>query len=647
MRPMIRRGGSHPALVIALSLLAALAVVPLKSAFNTTLGTDIGFLPAMAAVVVSAWLGGFVPGLAATGASILFEAYFFMGPVGRLEVAVESDRVRLAIFGMIGLLASSLAWLRDRAETTATGARAEADSSRARIELTMRRLTALQGLAAELAAALTRDQITDALMTHGIASLQADGAAVFFVAAGGTDLEAIAWRGYGLSRAQALGVLPISAPAPATDVARTGEPVYIEDPAEHAARYGASFGSRDVSVEPRAVAAVPLDIEGRRFGVLAFTWNAWHDFPPDRRTFIAAMARLGASALERARLSDAESRQVAELGAAIGALGEGIIVTDPDGPVRSMNAAAARLFGGPVDSVDDLLGRLRDGAGRTPGELPAGPTEFQLRDHPNAWVEVVAYPVLGSRDMVPPTSVVVCRDVTAFRQGQALREAFLSLLSHELRTPVTTIYGGSSVLTRTGASISDETRAEILSDIAGEANRLYRLVEDLLVLARFDEGLDLGAEPSLLQHLVPTVVEQERVRWPSIRFAVEVGPDLPAVNADETSVRQVLRNLLSNAAKYSDAGALVDVRVESVPDGVAMRVRDRGAGIDPDEAESLFDPFFRSPKTAKMAGGAGIGLYVSRRLVDAMGGQIRVAAADGGGSEFTVVLPLYQGELSD
>ncbi len=200
---------------------------------------------------------------------------------------------------------------------------------------------------------------------------------------------------------------------------------------------------------------------------------------------------------------------------------------------------------------------------------------------------------------------------------------------------------------RPGAAIDARTRDEILVDIAGESNRLYRLVEDLLVLARFDEGLDLGAEPSLLQHLVPPVVELERARWPAVRFDVEIAPDLPTVSADETSVQQVLRNLLSNAAKYSGVDAVVEVRVAAAPDGVAVRVRDHGPGIDPAEAESLFDPFYRSPSTAKMAGGAGIGLYVSRRLVDAMGGRISASPAVGGGSEFTVLLPVYQGDPGD
>ncbi len=346
-------------------------------------------------------------------------------------------------------------------------------------------------------------------------------------------------------RAEALARLPLDLSTPATDVARIGDPIYLGDPADYVARYGASLAARGVALEPRAIAAVPLDQEGQRFGVLGFSWDHAHDFPPDRRAFIAAIAKAGAGALERARLADREHRRAAELEAVVGAIGEGIIVAEADGSVSSVNGAAIRILGGRVDAMDDLLDRFREADGGAPRELPGDPAEFQLRDRPNVWVEVTAYPVRAAPGVAVPSTVVVCRDVTAFRQGQRLREAFLSLLSHELRTPVTTIYGGSSVLIRPGAAIDARTRDEILADIAGESNRLYRLVEDLLVLARFDEGLDLGAEPSLLQHLVPPVVELERARWPAVRFDVEIAPDLPTVSADETSVQQVLRNLLS------------------------------------------------------------------------------------------------------
>ena len=117
--------------------------------------------------------------------------------------------------------------------------------------------------------------------------------------------------------------------------------------------------------------------------------------------------------------------------------------------------------------------------------------------------------------------------------------------------------------------------------------------------------------------------------------------DLPAVSGDETSIVQVLRNLLSNASKYSGPGATVVVSVEPAQDGVAVRVLDQGPGIDPAEADHLFDAFYRSPATATLAGGAGIGLYVSRRLVDAMGGRIWARPRPGRGSEFAFALPLF------
>ena len=556
--------------------------------------------------------------------------------------------MQLLLFGMVGLLTSALAWLRDRAQDESLRAQAEARIAKERTELVVRRVSALQGLAAELTGALTREHITEALLTHGIASLQADGAAIFVIGAGGEELEAIASRGYAPDREQALAHVPLDLPTPATDVARTGEPVYIEDPAEYQARYGASLTSRGIAVQPRSVAAVPLDLEGRRFGVLGFTWDFAATSSP--RTGGASSPqspgsgplRSNARASRSARSATPRSWRPSSAPSARASSSSSRTVRCDRG-----TRPRARLLGGRVESLADLLGRLRDAGGNAPRELPAGPTEFQLRDRRGASVEIAAYPVAQPGGPIRPTTVIVCRDMTAFRQGQGLRQAFLSLLSHELRTPVTTIYGGSSVLTRPGVSIREETRTEILGDIASEANRLYRLVEDLLVLAHFDEGLDLGGEPNLLQRLVPTVVAQERMRWPAIQFDVEVGPDLPAVSADETSVQQVLRNLLSNAAKYSDAGAVVDVRVEAASGGVAMVVRDHGAGIDANEADSLFEPFYRSPKTAKMAGGAGIGLYVSRRLVDAMGGRIWAVAAEGGGSEFTVVLPIYEGEFSD
>lgn len=234
------------------------------------------------------------------------------------------------------------------------------------------------------------------------------------------------------------------------------------------------------------------------------------------------------------------------------------------------------------------------------------------------------------------------RDVTAARQARAQREAFLGILSHELRTPITTIYAGSKVLAR-DEPLEKETSRELANDISAEAERLFRLVEDLLVMTRIERGvLHLANEPVLLQRVVSGAIRLESAHWPGTRIRL-VGPvDLPAVAGDLTYVEQVIRNLLSNAAKYSPTGGEIEVRLDAGADGVSCRVRDRGRGFRSDESNDLFDLFYRSPTTAAQAAGAGIGLFVCRRLVTAMGGRIWARARSRGGAEFGFMLRRYE-----
>ncbi|HEY4752420.1 MAG TPA: ATP-binding protein, partial [Candidatus Limnocylindrales bacterium] len=399
-------------------------------------------------------------------------------------------------------------------------------------------------------------------------------------------------------------------------------------------------------IAPAWLLQLPLTIQGTTSGLLTFIRRTDDPFEPAEVSVGEELGRRAGRALENARLhrqieslAELERRRAGELEAVIGSVEEGFLLADASGVIRSSNAAAERLLGGPVRSLDELLQRLLDASGQTPRSLPGPAEELRLQNRQNAWVEIASYSVAPSSGLVAsglgaPSVVVVCRDVTAFRRGQALREAFMGLLSHELRTPVTTIYAGAAVLARRGRQLEPEVADEVLADVAAEANRLYRLVEDLMVLARFDEGIDLGAQPVLLQHLVPSAVESEASRWPAVSFECRAEPDLPTVGGDETAIVQVVRNLLSNAAKYSPVGGRVQVQLRGDADGVAVAVRDEGPGIDPAEAERIFDPFYRSPSTAGQASGAGIGLYVSRRLVDAMDGRITAASVGGAGSEF-------------
>jgi K+-sensing histidine kinase KdpD len=226
-----------------------------------------------------------------------------------------------------------------------------------------------------------------------------------------------------------------------------------------------------------------------------------------------------------------------------------------------------------------------------------------------------------------------------------MREAFMGILSHELRTPVTTILAGSKVLGRRH-QLPEATRDELIKDIEAEAERLYRLVEDLLVLARFEEHPPdaVASEPLLLQRILPALLASEEGRWPGRRFVLSLPTGLPTVSGDRTYVDQVVRNLLGNAAKYSPAEEAVEVAVDEEGARLNVRILDRGPGIAEDEAERLFELYYRSPGTLGIAAGAGIGLFVCRRLIEAMGGEIWARPRDGGGAEFGFALRVLDEE---
>jgi len=255
------------------------------------------------------------------------------------------------------------------------------------------------------------------------------------------------------------------------------------------------------------------------------------------------------------RLAEAEHARAAELNAVIRAMGDGVIVCGADGRTILSNPAGRQMFPeGAETSYASILAQLHDPDGDAPRlGTHAGPVVLRTRSEPERWIEVATYPVAdrASDDEPGGETILVLRDVTEQRQREAVRETFIGVLSHELRTPITTIFGGARVLSREDSGLDEATRREILDDVAEEAERLKRLVEDVVALNRFGEAdADLGREPVLLQRIVPRVVGSEQVRWPGVEFTIEMAPGLPTVMADPTYLEQVVRNLLANAAKY-------------------------------------------------------------------------------------------------
>ena len=230
------------------------------------------------------------------------------------------------------------------------------------------------------------------------------------------------------------------------------------------------------------------------------------------------------------------------------------------------------------------------------------------------------------------------------REANAVKDEFLGMVSHELKTPITTILGMADVLAKHGDRISAADRDASLGDIRENATRLHQLIDNLLLLSRLDVGQQLEVEPILVRYEIHKIVADYQSRERDRRFNVHIDPTISPVSAEATNLRQVLQNLLSNALKYSPPGTPIDVTTERRGPDLVVSVLDRGSGIASDEIESIFDPFYRSARTSRAASGAGVGLTVCRRLVEAHGGRIWAAPREGGGSIFSISLPVDQSD---
>jgi PAS domain S-box-containing protein len=230
------------------------------------------------------------------------------------------------------------------------------------------------------------------------------------------------------------------------------------------------------------------------------------------------------------------------------------------------------------------------------------------------------------------------RTAADLRVANAAKDEFLSLVSHELKTPLTTIRGNAAVLLRSWAALDDDTRGGALADIVAGSERLHRIIENLLLLARAEQGHQVPPEPLLVKHVLRRVVNRHRQYHPHRTFEILESGDPRPVMFSEDFLEQVMDNLLSNAEKYSPPSEPIVIEVQRDTREVRMLVLDRGIGIAEEDAERLFDPFYRSGAARGRAEGLGIGLAVCKRLVDAQGGRMWARPREGGGTEFGVAL---------
>ena len=230
----------------------------------------------------------------------------------------------------------------------------------------------------------------------------------------------------------------------------------------------------------------------------------------------------------------------------------------------------------------------------------------------------------------------------ALRVALEAKDEFLGVMSHELRTPITAIYGGTRVLRSRGERLDDESKARLLEDIEQESERLFRMVENLLVLSRLELGQEVATEPVLAQRIIGKLASSFKQRRPARSLILDVDEEMEPVAAEPHYLEQVLRNLLTNADKYSPLDSPVEIETRAQNGEAEIVILDHGPGIAPEETETIFERFYRSDRTSAQAAGIGLGLTVCKRLMEAQAGRVWARPRQGGGLEVGITLPTYK-----
>ena len=599
---------------VAIGVLARLALEPIWQA-------RLPYITLFPAIMVSAWLGGFGPGLLTTALSALSAAYYWVLPVRSLRTTDSGELVGLAVFVIVGVVISALneAWRR--------GITAVVESEQ-RLSVT---------LASIGDAVVTTDERGDVTGMNDVAERLTGWSSPDAIGRPVEEVIALLSEATGQSR-----------PNPVRQVLHTGKPMTLGDDTLLLARDG-----RRIPIDD-SVAPIRIAEEHTAGAVMVF-----RDITA-RRQFEA----------ER----ESQDRVARELAAIVETSDDAIVSKDLESIVRSWNRGAERIFGYTADEMigrsirtiipeerwgeeDEVLRQLRQG-----NRVDHFETIRRRKDGTDVHVSLTISPIRSAAGVVVGASKIA-RDITDRRQAEAVRaqslereqaaraeierasrlkDDFLAVLSHELRTPLNAVMGYAQLLL-TGA-VAPDASAHALHAIQRNAQAQARLVESLLDLSRVLAGkLELNAEAlelsSIIELAVDAVTPDALKKQISVRVA---GSNSVRVFADGPRLQQVLWNLLSNAIKFTPVGGEVTVDLASTESQAVIRVIDNGRGISSALLPFVFDRFKQGDgENPRSRTGLGLGLALVREMVHAHRGTVTAeSAGEGLGSTFTVRLPL-------
>lgn len=533
-----------------------------------------------------------------------------------------------------------------------------------------------------IAAQTQTNELLSRLLDWAMDLMQSNSAAALLLNEDGQTLRFAATTG-----PKASDVLPLTVKVGegiAGWVALHGQPAIVNDTA-HDPRFAHQF-DKNTGFQTESILCVPLRLQGKILGVIEVINHVDEKpFTYSDAELLLAVANQAAVVLENARLYEMLNLRVERsesalertnrrleternlFSAVLQSMTGGVIVTDADGQIQLVNPAAQRLLpeltGWNARTLDERrLDKL------IPDYfLDASTPRVELkRGDPDAprLIEVQSALLHGQIDEAhngnstlnsntPTGWIIVMDDVTEARHIDRAKSDFVSFVAHEMRSPLTSIAGFASMLQRNESMANAASRARFLGLIKGESERLTRLINSLLDVARIEAGrpIELMREELDVQELAVAACDSQRAYSSRHTISCNVPPHLPLVYADRDKVLQILINLISNALKYAPGGN-VTVSARRAGDFIEISVRDEGPGIPPEQRRLLFERFVRASTPVSGAGsgakptGTGLGLFLTKHLVETHGGTIRVGSGASGGAVFTFTLPIADEKMA-